>query len=167
MLYFRYPRDGERIPVCLDDARLIPVFGKSHEQGDNLAALLDLVIESEDEFVFDDAKELDGWIRKNYVDNIYLSLDMAPIFGGTPVTIIMQGNRGADAAEADRKLAQKLRMRNPPAHDGFTWHHKEDIRKDGSSWKCNMYLVESGFHRRYPHRGGVYMYECYTGKKYT
>ena len=167
MLYFRDPRDGERIPVCLDDARLTPVFGVSYEQGENLAGLLDLVIESEDHFVFDNAEELDGWIRRNYVDNIYLNLDLAPVFDGTPVAIIMQGSRRADAEEADRELAQKLKQETAPFHDGYTWHHKEDIERVGGRWKCNMYLVESGFHMRHPHRGGVYMYEYYTGRSYT
>ena len=133
MLYFRDPRDGERIPVCLDDARLTPVFGVSYEQGENLAGLLDLVIESEDHFV----------------------------------AIIMQGSRRADVEEADRELAQKLKQETAPFHDGYTWHHKEDIERVGGRWKCNMYLVESGFHRRHPHRGGVYMYEYYTGRSYT
>lgn len=167
MLFFQKPDEMAGIRVELDDERLIPVFGESYKQSDDIAELLDALIESEEKFTFRDAKDLRSYINKVYSDDKYLNLDHAPILPGTPVTIIMQGSRSADAKEADRKLAEKMGWKFPRDHDGYTWHHKEDIAMQGGRWKCNMYLVESGYHRRHPHKGGVYIYEMNTGIAYS
>lgn len=165
MIFFRNPAKDANREVTVDDARMISVFKESYKRGETLSQILDMLMESEEEFTFDNARDLQRYIQRDYIGNIHLNLDVAPVFPGTPVSIIMQGNRTADFQVADEKL--EARLGHLPNHDGYTWHHKEGIVQRGGRWECDMYLVESNYHRRHPHKGGVFEYTLYTGRAYT
>lgn len=165
MLYFDIPANQSRIEVTINDDRLISVLGPCFEWGEGFAEIIDGMIQTRDEIRVQDARALQALIQRDYIDAQYLNLGVAPLFRNQPVVITMTGSRRNDAAAADAELTRLMGFQ--PDYDGYTWHHKEDIRKEGGRWRCNMYLVESGYHRRHPHKGGVYVYEFQTGRKYS
>lgn len=165
MLYFDLPADQSRIEVTINDDRLISVLGPCFEWGEGFAEIIDGMIQARDEIRVRNARALQGLIQRDYINAKYLNLAVAPLFREDPVVITMTGNRRRDAEAADEEL--RILLGEVPDYDGYTWHHKEDIQKQGGRWRCNMYLVESGYHRRHPHKGGVYVYEFQTGLKYS
>lgn len=165
MIFFNLPADQSHIEVTINDDRLTSVLGPSYEWSEGFAEIIEGMIQLGEVIRVQNARALRALIQRDYIDAIYLNLTAAPLFRNEPVVITMTGNRGRDAAAADEELRRLLGYL--PDHDGYTWHHKEDIRQQGSRWKCNMYLVESGYHRRHPHKGGVYVYELNTGSSYT
>lgn len=167
MIYFREPAELASREVNIDDSRMIKIFGFSYQRSETLSQILDLFLTSNIAHTFRNARDLQRYIINDYINNIYLNMNFAPIFPGTPVTIIMQGNRTADFKAADEALQEKLQLSYLPQHDGYTWHHRENLIQKSGRWECVMYLVESGYHRSHPHRGGVYEYTLRTGKSYT
>lgn len=155
---------GSPCPVGINDDILQKSFGCGYES-ERMFEILAMLIESEEIFRYPNVQSLKAFIRKYYVNGPYLCLTAAPILAGTPVTIIMQGSRAADYQAADAALQAKLG--HLPAHGGYTWHHHERIRQRGAQWACDMYLVDSAYHREHPHKGGVYLYEQHTGRRYT
>ena len=165
MIFFDEPASEAGIEVTINDERLTDTLGESYKWGEGFGEIIELMINSEEELRFRNAKALRAAIQRDYVGNKYLNLAHVPLFRGTPVRIVMTGSRRGDAEAADRELQRKLG--HLPDHDGYTWHHKEDICQVRGRWMCNMYLIESGYHRRHPHKGGVSVYEFQTSTKYT
>ncbi len=72
----------------------------------------------------------------------------AHLYGGsTRHRIAMTGSGNQDIANL---------MREP---DGYTWHHAENIFYENSRLYCYMYLVESEYHSKNRHCGGVNEYK--------
>lgn len=165
MIYFDFPRAKSHIEVTINDDMLTSVLGPSYKWSDALGEVIEGMIVIRDVIRVRNAQALQELIQRDYIRAEYLNLTVAPT-AFRPVTIIMTGNRGQDAAAADAELARQLGYR--PFYGGYTWHHMENIRQVGGRWQCQMCLVESGYHRRHPHKGGVYLYELYNpGRKYT
>ncbi len=165
MIFFNLPADQAHIEVTINDNRLTSVLGPSFNWNEGFGEIIERMLQIGEVIRVQNARALQALIQRDYVNARYLNLTVAPLFWNEPVVIIMSGNRGKDATAADEELRRQ--MGYLPDHDGYTWHHKEDIWQQGGRWKCNMYLVESGYHRRHPHKGGVYMYELNTGRDYT
>lgn len=165
MIFFDEPADQAGIEVTINDERLTSVVGDSYKWGEGFGEVVEAMIQSDDVLRYRNARTFERTIRREYIANRYLNLEFAPLFSPEPVQIVMTGSRTSDAAAADRELAR--RHGGLPDHDEYTWHHKEGIIRRGGRWLCDMYLVESGYHRRHPHKGGVTEYEFQMSTKYT
>lgn len=166
MIYFNLPEDQYYVAVTINDDRLTSVLGPCYEWSEGFAEIIEGMIQSEEEIRVRNAKALRALIQRDYINATYLNLAVAPLYRRDPVVITMTGNRRSDAEAADAELERQLGYQ--PNHDGYTWHHEENIRQRGGRWECQMYLVDSGYHRRHPHKGGVYMYELLNpGRTYT
>lgn len=141
----------------IDDDILVNKFGYSYQRGDRIGDILAGFLENECyTYRFNDIQEMINAIMDR--QDRYRPLVRWFVHAG-PYTVVMSGRRSEDAVNANRAAG----FTTTP--DGCTWHHAENIRYEFDCYLCDMYLIETWYHKT-PHRGGVNEYEIITGSRY-
>jgi len=135
-------------------------FGKPHwEWDDKIADIIEVYLDESEGKTYT-FPTVNAFIQSIIPKGVHLLIQQTHPSHGGPYTIKMTGSRAKDfeASNAQAKLSH--------TPYGYTWHHKERIVKKSTGIYCKMYLLETVYHRRWPHKGAVYEYVMYTGSAY-
>lgn len=134
-----------------DDLTLNRAFGVCYMRNSKIDNLICWYIQQPTIFRFSCIQAFISCIVSPAPGRCLLIQQTHPLYPG-PYSITMQGSRRADFLLVNRRI----RVAQTPA--GYTWHHKEGVRFSGNTATCQMYLLDSAYHRT-PHHGGVQEYE--------
>lgn len=146
----------------VDDPALVRRFGYTYQRGEFVDRIIEQYILDQRTHQFPSMDAFAHTLVGNppqgplIIQQIYLYPNLP-----NPVRIRMTGSHAADYAAANRAAGFGA------TPGGYTWHHAENIRLVArGQYDCDMYLIQTWYHARVPHAGGVREYEWAMNQRY-